>query len=55
MTPFTCGGSFVVADRAIKCANTNGHGLQKTLLRQYKTRVTPAFIQIGQKKTGKSF
>ena len=49
---FTCGGSFVVADRAIKCANTNGHGLQN-FTQAVQNSCNPAFIQIGQKKTGK--
>ena len=48
---FTCGGSFVVADRAIKCANTNGHGLQN-FTQAVQNSCNPAFIQIGQ-KTGK--
>lgn len=48
---FSCGGSFVVADRAIKCANTNGHGLQN-FTQAVQNSCNPAFIQIGQ-KTGK--
>lgn len=45
---FSCGGSYTVADRAIKCANTSGHGLQ-TFTQAAQNSCNPAFIQIGQK------
>ncbi len=45
---FSCGGSFTVADRRIKCANTNGHGLQD-FSQAVQNSCNPAFIQIGQK------
>lgn len=48
---FNCGGSYVVADRSIRCANTNGHGLQD-FTHAVQNSCNPAFIQIGQ-KTGK--
>lgn len=45
---FSCGGSYTVADRRIKCANTNGHGLQD-FAHAVQNSCNPAFIQIGQK------
>lgn len=45
---FTCGGSYTVADRTIKCANTNGHGTQD-FAHAVQNSCNPAFIQIGQK------
>ncbi len=45
---FTCGGSYQVADRTIKCANTNGHGTQDFAM-AVQNSCNPAFIQIGQK------
>lgn len=48
---FSCGGAYTVADRSIKCANRNGHGLQN-FTQAVQNSCNPAFIQIGQ-KTGK--
>ncbi len=45
---FSCGGSYTVADRTIKCANTSGHGAQ-TFAEAAQNSCNPAFIQIGQK------
>ncbi len=45
---FTCGGSYTVQDRSIRCANTSGHGTQ-TFAEAVKNSCNPAFIQIGQK------
>lgn len=45
---FSCGGSYTVADRKIKCANTSGHGTQ-SFAEAAQNSCNPAFIQIGQK------
>ncbi len=43
---FTCSGSITVADRTIRCANTNGHGTQ-TFVEAIENSCNPAFIQVG--------
>ncbi len=45
---FSCGGSYTVADRTIRCANTSGHGTQD-FAQAVQNSCNPAFIQIGQK------
>lgn len=45
---FSCGGSYTVADRTIRCANTSGHGTQD-FAQAVQNSCNPAFTQIGQK------
>lgn len=45
-TNFFCSGMKIVADREIKCSNTNGHGAQ-TFIDGVKNSCNPVFMDIG--------